>query len=196
MLVVGTLAMSAMPVAAGTGHTVFPQAQGTNTTAEVPFAYIVGNTSVTEGYPAYDGPGASQGQSMPQYILVIMSAPPGMHANVSIGGRSYDSNINLTSNPQVVPVYTNATGTTGIVVTFYGHNETRVDAFSVQFMLVAQFIHYEQGLHPSSVPVGVSEASLGVDIVWAFAIVVVGFVARHGIVRLRWMRKTIDNFFR
>ena len=36
------------------------------------YSYIIGNTSETDGFPAYEGPGSSQNQSMPQYIIIAI----------------------------------------------------------------------------------------------------------------------------
>ena len=162
---------------------------------EIPFAYLAGNTSVTDGYPAYEGPGVSQNQSMPQYILVVMSAPYNTTASITIGGKVYFSSV-LHGNPQVYPVYTSLMGVQSVNITFRNNGTTYMDSYTVSFMLVATFIKYEQTLHPAPQVTGISEASLGTDIVWAFVMVIIGFVARHGISRLRWMRKQIDNFFR
>jgi len=167
-----------------------------STTQQTPFAYIVGNTSETDGFPAYEGPGVSQNQSMPQYMMIVLSASVGTTANISLGGKLYFSGVNVSTEPTIIPVYTNLTGVETVVIVFFTAHKVYADVYTVSLMLVATFIHYEQGLHPVKSNLTVTEASLGFDIVWVGVMVVIGDIARHGIQRLRWMRKTVDDFFR
>ena len=50
------------------------------------YSYIIGNTSETDGFPAYEGPGSSQNQSMPQYIIIAIN-PVGNTGYLEIRGR-------------------------------------------------------------------------------------------------------------
>lgn len=170
-----------------------------NSTSPTMFAYVVGNTSETDGYPAYEGPGVAQNQSMPQYFIVVINPVGNTSASISLGSKVLFSG-QISGAPFLHSFYTNATGAQTLTVTMHSYaiNQTVTDIYSIQFMLVSAFIHYEQKKHPStSSNNGISAGFIaGVSIVAILLIVPIGFSTHKGFSILMYARYFIDKYMR
>lgn len=163
------------------------------------FSYVFGNVSETDGFPAYAGPGTPQNQSMPQYFIVAISPVGNTSASISLGSKVLFSG-KISGAPFLHPFYVNATGAQTLTVTMHSYaiNQTVTNIYSVQFMLVSAFIHYEQKKHPStSSNNGISAGFIaGVSIVAILLIVPIGFSTHKGFSILMYARYFIDKYMR
>lgn len=161
------------------------------------YSYIIGNTSETDGFPAYEGPGSSQNQSMPQYIIIAIN-PVGNTTSIIMMGNTveYTGSTNSNDGPWLYPVFTNLTGSQTITISMHSKylNQTVTDTYQVNFELVATFIHYEQQLHHITTSIGISGAALTAGGIFGILAVPLGFVHRSGAMIARFRRWFIDRW--
>ena len=161
------------------------------------YSYIIGNTSQTDGFPAYEGPGSGQNQSMPQYIIIAVNPVGNTTATIILGNTTeYSGVTDSTSGPWLHPLYINSTGKQSFVVEIHSAylNQTVTDTYQVNFELVATFIHYEQHIHPTVTNTGISGAALTVAGVFGILAVPMGFIHRSGAMIARFRRWFIDRW--
>ena len=161
------------------------------------YSYIIGNTSETDGFPAYEGPGSSQNQSMPQYIIIAIN-PVGNTTSIIMMGNTveYTGSTNSNNGPWLYPVFTNLTGSQIITISMQSKylNQTVTDTYQVNFELVATFIHYEQQLHHITTSIGISGAALTAGGIFGILAVPLGFIHRSGAMIARFRRWFIDRW--
>ena len=161
------------------------------------YSYIIGNTSETDGFPAYEGPGSSQNQSMPQYIIIAIN-PVGNTTSIIMMGNTveYTGSTNSNDGPWLYPVFTNLTGSQIITISMHSKylNQTVTDTYQVNFELVATFIHYEQQLHHITTSIGISGAALTAGGIFGILAVPLGFIHRSGAMIARFRRWFIDRW--
>ena len=161
------------------------------------YSYIIGNTSETDGFPAYEGPGSSQNQSMPQYIIIAIN-PVGNTTSAIVMGNTveYTGSTNSNNGPWLYPVFTNLTGSQIITISMHSKylNQTVTDTYQVNFELVATFIHYEQQLHHITTSIGISGAALTAGGIFGILAVPLGFIHRSGAMIARFRRWFIDRW--
>ena len=161
------------------------------------YSYIIGNTSETDGFPAYEGPGSGQNQSMPQYIIIAVSPVGNTSAIIKLGNTTeYSGLVNSNGGPWLRNLFVNATGKQLITIEMHSTylNQTVTDTYQVNFELVATFIHYEQHLHPSTTSTGISGAALVAGGVFGILAVPLGFIHRSGVMIARFRRWFIDRW--
>ena len=161
------------------------------------YSYIIGNTSETDGFPAYEGPGSSQNQSMPQYIIIAIN-PVGNTTSIIMMGNTveYTGLTDSSNGPWLYPVFTNLTGSQIITISMHSKylNQTVTDTYQVNFELVATFIHYEQQLHHITTSIGISGAALTAGGIFGILAVPLGFIHRSGAMIARSRRWFIDRW--
>lgn len=162
------------------------------------FSYLIGNTSHTKGFAAYEGPGVKQNQTMPQYFLI--SVVGATSANITMGNKTLYSGL-TNGTPFLIPFFTNDTGSKTITISMIHGNTTNGTALTniyvVNFMTVTQFINYVNKKYPSKpVPVLNNGFILTIAIVAIIAIVPIGFVTHKGFNVLMYARYFIDKFMR
>jgi hypothetical protein len=161
------------------------------------YSYIIGNTSETDGFPAYEGPGSSQNQSMPQYIIIAIN-PVGNTTSIIMMGNTveYTGLTDSSNGPWLYPVFTNLTGSQIITISMHSKylNQTVTDTYQVNFELVATFIHYEQQLHHITTSIGISGAALTAGGIFGILAVPLGFIHRSGAMIARFRRWFIDRW--
>ena len=161
------------------------------------YSYIIGNTSETDGFPAYEGPGSSQNQSMPQYIIIAIN-PVGNTTSAIVMGNTveYTGLTDSSNGPWLYPVFTNLTGSQIITISMHSKylNQTVTDTYQVNFELVATFIHYEQQLHHVTTSIGISGAALTAGGIFGILAVPLGFIHRSGAMIARFRRWFIDRW--
>ena len=161
------------------------------------YSYIIGNTSETDGFPAYEGPGSSQNQSMPQYIIIAINPVGNTTTTIMIGNTTeYTGSANSLNGPFLRSIFTDATGKQTITVEMHSQalNQTVTDTYQVNFELVATFIHYEQQLHHITTSIGISGAALTAGGVFGILAVPLGFIHRSGAMIARFRRWFIDRW--
>ena len=161
------------------------------------YSYIIGNTSETDGFPAYEGPGSSQNQSMPQYIIIAINPVGNTTTTIMIGNTTeYTGSANSLNGPFLRSIFTDATGKQTITVEMHSQalNQTVTDTYQVNFELVATFIHYEQQLHHITTSIGISGAALTAGGIFGILAVPLGFVHRSGAMIARFRRWFIDRW--
>lgn len=161
------------------------------------YSYIIGNTSETDGFPAYEGPGSSQNQSMPQYIIIAINPVGNTTSTIMMGNTVEYTGLTDSSNgPWLYPVFTNLTGSQIITISMHSKylNQTVTDTYQVNFELVATFIHYEQQLHHITTSIGISGAALTAGGIFGILAVPLGFIHRSGAMIARFRRWFIDRW--
>jgi len=161
------------------------------------YSYIIGNTSETDGFPAYEGPGSSQNQSMPQYIIIAINPVGNTTSAIMMGNTVEYTGLTDSSNgPWLYPVFTNLTGSQTITISMHSKylNQTVTDTYQVNFELVATFIHYEQQLHHITTSIGISGAALTAGGIFGILAVPLGFIHRSGAMIARFRRWFIDRW--
>ena len=161
------------------------------------YSYIIGNTSETDGFPAYEGPGSSQNQSMPQYIIIAINPVGNTTSAIMMGNTvEYTGSTNSNDGPWLYPVFTNLTGSQIITISMHSKylNQTVTDTYQVNFELVATFIHYEQQLHHITTSIGISGAALTAGGIFGILAVPLGFIHRSGAMIARFRRWFIDRW--
>ena len=161
------------------------------------YSYIIGNTSETDGFPAYEGPGSSQNQSMPQYIIIAINPVGNTTSTIMMGNTVEYTGLTDSSNgPWLYPVFTNLTGSQAITISMHSKylNQTVTDTYQVNFELVATFIHYEQQLHHITTSIGISGAALTAGGIFGILAVPLGFIHRSGAMIARFRRWFIDRW--
>ena len=161
------------------------------------YSYIIGNTSETDGFPAYEGPGSSQNQSMPQYIIIAINPVGNTTSAIMMGNTVEYTGLTDSSNgPWLYPVFTNLTGSQIITISMQSKylNQTVTDTYQVNFELVATFIHYEQQLHHITTSIGISGAALTAGGIFGILAVPLGFIHRSGAMIARFRRWFIDRW--
>ncbi len=161
------------------------------------YSYIIGNTSETDGFPAYEGPGSSQNQSMPQYIIIAINPVGNTTSTIVMGNTVEYTGLTDSSNgPWLYPVFTNLTGSQTITISMHSKylNQTVTDTYQVNFELVATFIHYEQQLHHITTSIGISGAALTAGGIFGILAVPLGFIHRSGAMIARFRRWFIDRW--
>ena len=161
------------------------------------YSYIIGNTSETDGFPAYEGPGSSQNQSMPQYIIIAINPVGNTTSTIVMGNTVEYTGLTDSSNgPWLYPVFTNLTGSQIITISMHSKylNQTVTDTYQVNFELVATFIHYEQQLHHITTSIGISGVALTAGGIFGILAVPLGFVHRSGAMIARFRRWFIDRW--
>lgn len=161
------------------------------------YSYIIGNTSETDGFPAYEGPGSSQNQSMPQYIIIAINPVGNTTSAIMMGNTVEYTGLTDSSNgPWLYPVFTNLTGSQIITISMHSKylNQTVTDTYQVNFELVATFIHYEQQLHHITTSIGISGAALTAGGIFGILAVPLGFIHRSGAMIARFRRWFIDRW--
>ena len=161
------------------------------------YSYIIGNTSETDGFPAYEGPGSSQNQSMPQYIIIAINPVGNTTSAIMMGNTvEYTGSTNSNDGPWLYPVFTNLTGSQTITISMHSKylNQTVTDTYQVNFELVATFIHYEQQLHHITTSIGISGAALTAGGIFGILAVPLGFIHRSGAMIARFRRWFIDRW--
>ena len=161
------------------------------------YSYIIGNTSQTDGFPAYEGPGSGQNQSMPQYIIVAVNPVGNTTATIMIGNTTeYRGSANSLNGPFLYSIFTNATGRQTITVEMHSQylNQTVTDTYQVNFELVATFIHYEQKLHPQKTTAAISGVAYTAGGIFGILAVPLGFIHRSGVMIARFKRWFIDRW--
>ena len=146
--VVSFIAAFSMPSVAVMPHSgIMPASVNGTIPSGSLYSYVIGNTSQTDGFPAYEGPGSGQNQSMPQYIIVAINPVGNTSAKIMIGNTTeYTGSANSSNGPFLHSIFTNATGRQTITVEMHSQtmNQTVTDTYQVNFELVATFIHYEE----------------------------------------------------
>ena len=161
------------------------------------YSYIIGNTSETDGFPAYEGPGSSQNQSMPQYIIIAINPVGNTTSTIVMGNTVEYTGLTDSSNgPWLYPVFTNLTGSQIITISMHSKylNQTVTDTYQVNFELVATFIHYEQQLHHITTSIGISGVALTAGGIFGILAVPLGFIHRSGAMIARFRRWFIDRW--
>ena len=161
------------------------------------YSYVIGNTSQTDGFPAYEGPGSSQNQSMPQYIIIAINPVGNTTSTIGMGNTVEYTGLTDSSNgPWLYPVFTNLTGSQTITISMHSKylNQTVTDTYQVNFELVATFIHYEQQLHHVTTSIGISGAALTAGGIFGILAVPLGFIHRSGAMIARFRRWFIDRW--
>ena len=161
------------------------------------YSYIIGNTSETDGFPAYEGPGSSQNQSMPQYIIIAINPVGNTTSAIMMGNTVEYTGLTDSSNgPWLYPVFTNLTGSQIITISMHSKylNQTVTDTYQINFELVATFIHYEQQLHHITTSIGISGAALTAGGIFGILAVPLGFIHRSGAMIARFRRWFIDRW--
>ena len=161
------------------------------------YSYIIGNTSETDGFPAYEGPGSSQNQSMPQYIIIAINPVGNTTSTIMMGNTvEYTGLTDSNNGPWLYPIFTNLTGSQIITISMHSKylNQTVTDTYQVNFELVATFIHYEQQLHHITTSIGISGAALTAGGIFGILAVPLGFIHRSGAMIARFRRWFIDRW--
>lgn len=161
------------------------------------YSYIIGNTTATDGFPAYEGPGSAQNQKMPQYLIIAVNPVGNTSAAIVMDNKTlYSGSADSSSGPFLYTVYTNLTGDQTVTITMHSYflNQTVTDTYSISLELVSSFIHYEQSIHPATQPVIISSAALTVSGILGILAVPMGFISRSGIMIIRFKRWFIDRW--
>lgn len=161
------------------------------------YSYIIGNTSETDGFPAYEGPGSSQNQSMPQYIIIAINPVGNTTSTIMMGNTvEYTGLTDSNNGPWLYPIFTNLTGSQIITISMHSKylNQMVTDTYQVNFELVATFIHYEQQLHHITTSIGISGAALTAGGIFGILAVPLGFIHRSGAMIARFRRWFIDRW--
>ena len=196
--VVSFIAAFSMPSVAVIPHSgIMPASVNGTIPSGSLYSYVIGNTSQTDGFPAYEGPGSGQNQSMPQYIIIAINPVGNTSAKIMIGNTTeYTGSVNSSNGPFLHSIFTNATGRQTITVEMHSQtmNQTVTDTYQVNFELVATFIHYEQKLHPQKTTAAISGAAYTAGGIFGILAVPLGFIHRSGVMIARFKRWFIDRW--
>ena len=196
--VVSFIAAFSMPSVAVMPHSgIMPASVNGTIPSGSLYSYVIGNTSQTDGFPAYEGPGSGQNQSMPQYIIVAINPVGNTSAKIMIGNTTeYTGSANSSNGPFLHSIFTNATGRQTITVEMHSQtmNQTVTDTYQVNFELVATFIHYEQKLHPQKTTAAISGIAYTAGGIFGILAVPLGFIHRSGVMIARFKRWFIDRW--
>ena len=196
--VVSFIAAFSMPSVAVIPHSgIMPASVNGTIPSGSLYSYVIGNTSQTDGFPAYEGPGSSQNQSMPQYIIIAINPVGNTTSTIMMGNTVEYTGLTDSSNgPWLYPIFTNLTGSQTITISMHSKylNQTVTDTYQVNFELVATFIHYEQQLHHITTSIGVSGAALTAGGIFGILAVPLGFIHRSGAMIARFRRWFIDRW--
>ena len=196
--VVSFIAAFSMPSVAVIPHSgIMPASVNGTIPSGSLYSYVIGNTSQTDGFPAYEGPGSSQNQSMPQYIIIAINPVGNTTTTIMIGNTTeYTGSANSLNGPFLRSIFTDATGSQIITISMHSKylNQTVTDTYQVNFELVATFIHYEQQLHHITTSIGISGAALTAGGILGILAVPLGFIHRSGAMIARFRRWFIDRW--
>ena len=196
--VVSFIAAFSMPSVAVIPHSgIMPASVNGTIPSGSLYSYVIGNTSQTDGFPAYEGPGSGQNQSMPQYIIIAINPVGNTSAKIMIGNTTeYTGSVNSSNGPFLHSIFTNATGRQTITVEMHSQtlNQTVTDTYQVNFELVATFIHYEQKLHPQKTTTAISGVAYTAGGIFGILAVPLGFIHRSGVMIARFKRWFIDRW--
>ena len=196
--VVSFIAAFSMPSVAVIPHSgIMPASVNGTIPSGSLYSYVIGNTSQTDGFPAYEGPGSSQNQSMPQYIIIAINPVGNTTTTIMIGNTTeYTGSANSLNGPFLRSIFTDATGSQIITISMHSKylNQTVTDTYQVNFELVATFIHYEQQLHHITTSIGISGAALTAGGIFGILAVPLGFIHRSGAMIARFRRWFIDRW--
>ena len=196
--VVSFIAAFSMPSVAVMPHSgIMPASVNGTIPSGSLYSYVIGNTSQTDGFPAYEGPGSGQNQSMPQYIIVAINPVGNTSAKIMIGNTTeYTGSANSSNGPFLHSIFTNATGRQTITVEMHSQtmNQTVTDTYQVNFELVATFIHYEEKIHPQKTTAAISGVAYTAGGIFGILAVPLGFIHRSGVMIARFKRWFIDRW--
>ena len=196
--VVSFIAAFSMPSVAVIPHSgIMPASVNGTIPSGSLYSYVIGNTSQTDGFPAYEGPGSSQNQSMPQYIIIAINPVGNTTTTIMIGNTTeYTGSANSLNGPFLRSIFTDATGSQIITISMHSKhlNQTVTDTYQVNFELVATFIHYEQQLHHITTSIGISGVALTAGGIFGILAVPLGFIHRSGAMIARFRRWFIDRW--
>lgn len=196
--VVSFIAAFSMPSVAVVPHSgIMPASVNGTIPSGSLYSYVIGNTSQTDGFPAYEGPGSGQNQSMPQYIIIAINPVGNTSAKIMIGNTTeYIGSANSSNGPFLRSIFTNATGRQTITVEMHSQtvNQTVTDTYQVNFELVATFIHYEEKIHHVKTVSGISGVAYTAGGIFGILAVPLGFIHRSGVMIARFKRWFIDRW--
>ena len=196
--VVSFIAAFSMPSVAVMPHSgIMPASVNGTIPSGSLYSYVIGNTSQTDGFPAYEGPGSGQNQSMPQYIIVAINPVGNTSAKIMIGNTTeYTGSANSSNGPFLHSIFTNATGRQTITVEMHSQtmNQTVTDTYQVNFELVATFVHYEEKIHPQKTTAAISGVAYTAGGIFGILAVPLGFIHRSGVMIARFKRWFIDRW--
>ncbi len=196
--VVSFIAAFSMPSVAVMPHSgIMPASVNGTIPSGSLYSYVIGNTSQTDGFPAYEGPGSGQNQSMPQYIIVAINPVGNTSAKIMIGNTTeYIGSANSSNGPFLRSIFTNATGRQTITVEMHSQtmNQTVTDTYQVNFELVATFVHYEEKIHPQKTTAAISGVAYTAGGIFGILAVPLGFIHRSGVMIARFKRWFIDRW--
>ena len=196
--VVSFIAAFSMPSVAVIPHSgIMPASVNGTIPSGSLYSYVIGNTSQTDGFPAYEGPGSGQNQSMPQYIIIAINPVGNTSAKIMIGNTTeYTGSVNSSNGPFLHSIFTNATGRQTITVEMHSQtlNQTVTDTYQVNFELVATFVHYEEKIHPVKTVTAISGVAYTAGGIFGILAVPLGFIHRSGVMIARFKRWFIDRW--
>ena len=106
------------------------------------YSYIIGNTSETDGFPAYEGPGSSQNQSMPQYIIIAINPVGNTTTTIMIGNTTeYTGSANSLNGPFLRSIFADACSYVMklLLIMDERFNQLEIDLIGIRYRLVQVF---------------------------------------------------------